>query len=220
MPTFIKHKIIGINFFNGYRGGSKQHFFYVWRNFAPPFHPIDLYTQKKKRSAKTAPQRRRFCPQNRPLCGTILVPLRHHFFSFLEKNGSSLQKSSSEAPFWLHFFLSVYHYKPTGGPPRYFSRKTNLKATLKEKIQTAATLIKNLMRDLSAEGGNWIFFWWSLIHCKHFGLIKVTRCWSHTGVLINVAQCWLNSIDQDWTTLINTSIYHRINIDQPSITFD
>ncbi len=50
---------------------------------------------RKKRGAKTAPQRHRFCPQNRPLCGTICLdavqasltpfsktaPLRHQFGS-------------------------------------------------------------------------------------------------------------------------------------------
>ncbi len=50
-----------------------------------------------------APQRHRFCPQNRPPLGTA-------FDLFSQKNGSSLQKEavfqngSTEAPFWLHFF--------------------------------------------------------------------------------------------------------------------
>ncbi len=44
-------------------------------------------TLRKKRGVKTAPQRHRFCPQNRPLCGTILTPLFRSGAVFHKKKG-------------------------------------------------------------------------------------------------------------------------------------
>ncbi len=80
------------------------------------FRNKTLRITQKKRGAKTPPQRHRFCPQNRLLCGTILAPLFSKWSHFswrkgwqLGKNWPSLQRAphgSSEAPFWLTFFLS------------------------------------------------------------------------------------------------------------------
>ena len=55
-------------------------------------HSMHSYTQKK-RGAKTAPQRHRFCLQNRPLCGTILALLFSRWS----------HSSASEVPFLIFF---------------------------------------------------------------------------------------------------------------------